>query len=113
MKKLILVLFLICIATNVFAKAGLEMPTPKISATEAITLASNYFYDGKTEVIDGNDFKIEEYILISAEYTNDFNSENQKEWAWKIIFVHPLANDHTITYKITNDKNITEIYISE
>lgn len=108
MKKIILALFILCISINIFGKAGPEIPLPVISASEAIDLASNYFYGGKTKRPDQDYFKIEDYILISVKYTNNFNEEKQTEWAWEIKFVHPVQNDHSLTYKITNDGKVIE-----
>jgi len=50
---------------------------------------------------------------MSADYTNYFNETYEKEWAWEIKFIHPVQNDHSVVYKITNDKQIIFLYASE
>jgi len=117
MKKIlfsfITLFFILVIIANVFSEAGPPIPNPKITVTEAIEIAKNYFYFGKSSVIDSEYFKIEDYILLSAQYTNYFMEEYQNEWAWKIRFVHPIQNDHSVTYKVTNNGEIFEQEVTE
>lgn len=116
MKKilpLIVILFILSICSNAFAKAGPPIPVPAISMSEAIDIAVEYFYNKEIGVIDGDYFKVEDYILISSQYTNYINEEYQKEWAWVITFIHPVQNDHSVVYKVTNNKEIILLYASE
>ena len=95
------------------AKSGSQIPEPGISLTEAVNLASDYFYNRETRIIDGEEFKKTDYILSQAVYTNYFREAYEKEWAWKITFVHPGQNDHSVVYKVTADKQVNFLYGSE
>jgi len=106
--SIFLILLLLSLSSKVFAKAGPPIPKPQISIVEAIKIAEDYFYSGKSSVIDNVSYKIKEYILVSVEYTTYFMEEHQREWAWKIRFVHPIANDNSITFKVTSDGKIFE-----
>ncbi len=108
--KILTMICLICISISAFAKKGAEIPVPVISATKAIALASEYFNSNKTQVIDGQFYKKNEYILISISYTDNFEDN---KWAWKIIFIHPIQNDHSVTVKIVDEKNITLSEVTE
>ena len=117
MKKLLqqVILFgmVLIFSTTVFAKAGPPIPVPQISITEAITIAQNYFYNEENRIVDAEFFKPKDYLLYSVQYTNNFNSGVDKDWAWKIEFIHPLQNDHSVAYKVTNDGKITFLYATE
>jgi len=54
-----------------------------------------------------------EDILISAIYTNYFQEKYQNEWAWRIDFTHPVQNDHSVVYKVTNQKQVIFLYATE
>ena len=113
MKKLIVVLFLLCISINVFADAGPPIPIPQITLKKAVELAEKNFYEKWKNVIDGDYFQIEDYIIQKIEYTKYFREEERNEWAWYIRFVHPVANDHSVTYKITNSGEVYEQEFTE
>ena len=116
MKNIIFVIsfFLILnITTSDFSDAGPPIPIPKISINEACSIAMNYFYSKENRFIDPKYFKGKDYILISANYTNHFNDKFEKIWAWKIVFVHPVQNDHSVAYKITDDKKVVFLYATE
>lgn len=104
---------LLCFATSVYAKSGPPIPAPELSISEAINLAKKHFSNKQTRLNDESEFKKEEYILVSAKYQNYFRDQKQPEWAWYISFVHPLANDHTITYKISNENSVYLIEMTE
>jgi len=110
---LILILSILFLFGNGLAKSGSPIPVPKVSISEAIDIATKYFYNKETRVIDGDCFKVKDYILISAQYTNYFNEKYEKEWAWKIEFVHPVQNDHSLLYKVRNNKEIIFLYATE
>lgn len=112
-RKLIIILFLLAIPSGLFAKSGPSIPTPKLSITEAISVANKYFYNKETRLKDSDSFKKSEYIIISAEYANYFKETRQKEWAWKITFIHPVQTDHSVVYKVTDDKQVIFLYASE
>ena len=114
----ILIAFIVLINTFfmssfVIAKSGPSIPISKISATEAINIAKSYFYNQENRAINTDHYKIADYILISVSYTNYFNGAYEKEWAWKIKFVHPIQNDHSVVYKVTNDKQLIFLYATE
>ncbi|MFC1743530.1 hypothetical protein ACFL35_05995 [Candidatus Riflebacteria bacterium] len=110
---LAVILMLVFATTFTIAKSGSPIPVPRISIIEAISLATGYFRSGKTKLIDPEYAKIEEYILISAQYTKRFDNNLTNNWAWKIRFVHPVINDHSVTYKVTDDRKIVEISVTE
>ncbi|MFZ2356858.1 MAG: hypothetical protein WAW67_03420 [Candidatus Omnitrophota bacterium] len=125
MKGIILALLLLGIAWNAFAEPGPPIPKPNISLSEASQLAKDYFAANMKE---DKYFKIEDYFVIFGEYkyfgdiykrTEGWSADgsNNKEylekakdyWAWEIRIIHPIANDISITYKITNSKQIIEL----
>lgn len=110
---LIVTLLILFIYSDAFAKAGPPIPVPGISISEAIDIAEEYFYNKETRMVDSDYFKVEDYILISAQYTNYIDEEYQKDWSWIIKFIHPVQNDHSVVYKVTNDKEIILLYVSE
>lgn len=113
-RRLMILVFLLIIPSGIFAKSGPPIPVPKLSISEAASLASSYFYNQETRVRDQEYFKKSEYIIVAIEYTNDFTqTPEDKEWAWKIMFIHPAQNDHHIVYKVTNDKQVVFLYGSE
>lgn len=102
------------LSNNIFAEpTPFPIPKPKVTIAEAIELATNYFQKAQTRTIDTAQIKKEDFILVSAQYTNYFDNQFQSEWAWYIKFRHPVANDISVTYKVTNDKKIVEIQITE
>ena len=116
MKKMMFVVLLLLFAIvsiRVLADAGAPIPKPKISISEAADLAVKHLRSGKTKVVDAGQVKIEEYIVISAEYTNNFKNKRKSKWDWKVKLVHPVVNDHTVTYKVTGDKKVVELAITE
>ena len=50
---------------------------------------------------------------MSAKYTNYIDEETQEEWCWVITFRHPVQNDHSVVYKVMNNKEIILLYMSE
>jgi len=111
MKKVILALFLIGIVCNVFAEAGPPIPKPSISLSEASKLVMDYF---RAHTIDDGYFKIEDYFVTSGEYKSFEDIDTKLEdWAWEIKIIHPVANDISATYKITNSKQIIELEATE
>jgi len=108
MRKIILSFIAVLMSSVVFARPGPEIPIPKVTAIEAISIASDYFYSGNTKVY----YKPKDYIMLVAEYTCNFGKKNNAEWAWKILFVHPKANDHSVSYKIDSKKTISLLDIT-
>ncbi len=111
-RKIIIFLCLFIIPVVILAKSGPPIPVPKLSISEAIDMAGRYLCDSEYRLKDTDLFPKSEYIIISAEYTNYSNQEYQKDWFWKIKFVHPVQNDHSIIYKVTNDKKVVFISAS-
>lgn len=111
--QLIILVGGVFISALVFAKSGPPIPAPQVTAIEAITIAQDFFYNKEIRIIDGGIFKLKDYVLISAQYTNDFNNHADEEWGWRIKFQHPIQNDHSLLYKITNDRKIVFLYASE
>ena len=71
------------ISCNAFADAEPPNPVSEISLTEAVE---------------------------SASYTNYFQERYEKESAWRIEFTHPVQNDHSVVYKVTNQKQLIFLY---
>ena len=116
MKKLLLVSVLsgsIFFPTFALAKSGPAIPNPQITAIEAVNIAQDFFYSEETRIIDGETFKLEDYVLVLAQYTNDFNGKAGNEWGWKIKFQHLVQNDHSLVYKISNDGKVIFLYATE
>jgi len=118
MKRLIVVASLVLLAFTVFrglAEAGSKppIPVPQVSIAEAVDLATKHLRSGKAPVIDAELAKPEEYIVTSAEYTCRFKDTKETGYAWKIHFVHPVHNDHSIIYRVTSDKKVLVIGGSE
>lgn len=97
----------------IWSKSGSPIPLPKVKVTEAIELATKHFLDKETRVFDTKEFKKSEYILTLAQYTSSFGGKRGKTWAWKIRFVHPVANDHSVEYKVTGDRKVVFLGGSE
>ncbi|MCP4158894.1 MAG: hypothetical protein GY760_02365 [Deltaproteobacteria bacterium] len=110
-KKISIIIYILLIASISFGKSGPEIPIPQVSINEAISLAKNLFYSSTTKLADESYFKKDEYILISVEYTNDF--EDKVIWAWKALFVHPKQNDHSAAFRIVSKSDIQLLSISE
>lgn len=129
MKKIILALFLLGIVYNASAEPGPLIPKPNISLSEASQLAKDYLSANTKE---DKYFKVEDYFIISGEYkyfgdiykrtegwiadgsNNKKYLEKAKDyWAWEIRFIHPIANDISITYKITSSKQVIELKRTE
>ncbi len=110
---LTIALAVLLVSTAARPKAGPPIPVPKVSVTEAIELATKHFLNKESRVIDAGTFKKSEYILTLAQYTSRFGGKRQKTWAWKIRFVHPVANDHSVEYKVTGDRKVIFLQASE
>ena len=116
MKNLLLLTFLaglISFYVLAFAKPGPVIPNPQITAAEAVNIAQDFFYSEETRIIDGETFKLEDYVLVLAQYTNDFNDKADNEWGWKIKFQHLAQNDHSLVYKISDDGKVIFLYATE
>ena len=110
--KKILFLFL-SLATSVFSSAGPPIPAPKVSIDEACSIAIDYFYAKEDRFIDPELFKGKDYVLVSVNWTNRFSGKFEKDWAWSIVFVHLKQNDHSVIYKVTNDKEVVFLFATE
>ena len=112
-KAIIALLCLLIIPAAILAKSGAAIPIPRVQISEAIDIAGKYFYGSESRIKDADYFPKSEYVIISAEYSNYFYQIRQKDWAWKIKFVHPAQNDHSVIYKVTNDRKVIFIGASE
>ncbi|HPL83052.1 MAG TPA: hypothetical protein PLJ15_02145 [Candidatus Omnitrophota bacterium] len=116
MKNLLLVILLagsVSFYALASAKSGPVIPNPQITAAEAVNIAQDFFYSKETRIIDGETFKLEDYVLVLAQYTNDFNDKADNEWGWKIKFQHLAQNDHSLVYKISDDGKVIFLYATE
>lgn len=111
--RVIVILLTALVPFGAYTDAGPPIPVPEISLTGAVESARDYFVVKETRNIDGEDFKKDEYILISAGYTNYFQEKYEKEWAWRIEFIHPVQNDHSVVYKVTNQQRVIFLYATE
>lgn len=95
-------------AAGAASKSGAPIPVPKVNITEAIDLATKYFLNKESRAIDTKEFKKSEYIITLVQYTRGFGG-----WAWKIRFVHPVANDHSVEYRVAGDRKVVFLGASE
>ena len=95
-------------AAGAASKSGAPIPVPKVKITDAIELATSYFLNKETRAIDTGEFKKSEYIITLVQYTRGSGG-----WAWKIRFVHPVANDHSVEYRVTGDRKVIFVGGSE
>ena len=124
-KLIMIIIFGLIMYSYSFCSSGPPIPPPKVSITEACKLASDHFYSDKVEVPEGGSIKKEDYFLISAQYTSEFDrpglvsrdypndydfETRQEEWVWKITFIHPIQNSQTVTYKVTDDRDVLVIF---
>ncbi len=95
------------------AKAGSEIPRPKLPAAEAIAKVKNYFqrhYESEPRDPKFDAYK-RECIVLSVQYTNtyyrDFSDPTRfvdlGEWSWVITLDHPRQNDHSWTFHLRRD----------
>jgi hypothetical protein len=116
MKNILLVTILfgsVFFSALAFAKSGPAIPNPQITAIEAVNIAQDFFYNKETRIIDGETFKLKDYVLVLAQYTNVFDNKADNEWGWKIKFQHLVQNDHSLVYKILNDGRVIFLYATE
>ncbi len=107
-KSIFAFLLILSITGNAFAEAGPPIPLPKMSIIKAIEIATDYFHEKWRDSFKRANTRIEDFIITSVEWTNFFHNAYQKEWVWKITFVHPIQNDHKATYEITDRGDIIE-----
>ncbi len=108
MKKIIPILIavaVIILPIKAFSDSGSPLPIPNVSATEAIHLANNYF----KALLSHSEIKANDYILLSVEWTDHYRNNYYGEWSWVVRFVHPVHNDVSWTFKVTNKKKVIEI----
>ncbi len=110
-KKISIFICILLSASISFGKSGQEIPIPQVSINEAISHAKNLFNSPSIKLADESYFKKDEYILISVEYTDDF--EDKVIWAWKASFVHPKQNDHSAVLRIVSKSEIQLLSITE
>ena len=101
--KIIIFLLLAIVSSVAFSKAGPEIPRPKFSYQVAHDLAHKALLTQKDN-IDPKYAKAEDYILGSIKYRKVENN-----WVWVVMFFHPKANDHTVTYYI-NLQGLVTLY---
>ena len=112
------VLILTC--SHAFAEAGPPIPVPKVSIDRALELSRAAL---KEDFADSDAFKSKDMIVLSvlyknyakeSEYYDDYAKMKEKaflekyraQWAWEIVFVHPVANDISYTYKVSQDGKV-------
>jgi len=93
--KLFFAFLLIFFAVGAHSKPGPEVPLPKLSHQEAFEIAHAHLQSEKY-IHDKTHFLAKEYILMSLQYV-----KNQGSWVWQIRFAHPVANDHSVTFKVS------------
>jgi hypothetical protein len=90
-----------------------RIPVPKVTISEAVDLVTKRLRSGEVKFIDAEVAKPSEYIVMSAEYTTRFDDKKETGWVWKVRIVHPVHNDHSIIFRVTNDEKVTAIGGSE
>jgi len=105
-------IIVILFSKNIFAEPlPFPIPKPKVSITEAIGLATDYF-QGKEPMIETDWLKKADFIIDSVTYRNYFDGKSQSEWEWYIVFRHPVGSDITYVYKVTNSKKVVLIQMT-
>ncbi|MDP2910886.1 MAG: hypothetical protein Q8N76_00895 [Candidatus Omnitrophota bacterium] len=86
------------------------MSKPGYSMIKAAQIAQDFFYtdfpDGE-KAAENDGLHVRDFILIKADYINRFEDKEFSEYAWVFTFVHPIHNDHSFTFKVTNDGKIS------
>ncbi|MBN1522775.1 MAG: hypothetical protein JW928_09620 [Candidatus Aureabacteria bacterium] len=104
MKKLIVLLVLLVLPIVVYSAKGPEIPISNVTLEEAIEIAKDAFEEYKTK--KNNEAFYSPFIITKVIYTDYFEEHPKSEWAWYVKFVHPIQNDCTYTFKITDDKKV-------
>ena len=81
------------------ANPGPPIPVPPIAAQQAITVAEQAFQQLPTPPEDPAGFFVQ-----SVEYTDQgANGASTGEWAWRVTFIHPIRNDHSVVFRVGPD----------
>ena len=106
-------IILISLASVLKADAGPAIPVPDIRVEEAICLSRDYFLNQWENPYERTSLDLEDFIIQQVIYTNYYRTgeqidqEIQEQWVWLITFIHPVANDHTLTFKIDSAGEIS------
>lgn len=114
-RSLYVLLSVVLMSGCAFAEAGPPIPVPKIPITNAIELAR-----AELARFDSSGLKAKDMIVLSVEYATIANRSDmlhdwtlltkkayrekyEKLWYWKVIFIHPEANDLTERFSVSYD----------
>ena len=107
MKTCLLALFIL-FSPYSLSSAGPEIPLPLTSYQQAYHKAEAQLHTEKDN-IDPLYAPAKEYILHSITYIK----RNPQQWVWAIVFIHPRANDHSVTYHVDQKGAVTLKSVSE
>ncbi|KQC12954.1 MAG: hypothetical protein APR63_01660 [Desulfuromonas sp. SDB] len=105
--------FLLSLVSVLQADAGPAIPLPEIRVEEAICLGRDYFLNQWDNPYERTSLDLKDFIIQQVIYTNYYRSgeqiddEIQEQWIWLITFIHPVANDHTMTFQIDSAGEIS------
>ena len=101
-------------------KAGPEIPRPKQSVMDAVTLATKQFLGEKNLSKSEAEWR-QSFIVIAVTYDTPYDRQTRgKEpqeqakdapdevWSWFVTFVHPKANDKVFTLRVMPDGTVVE-----
>lgn len=109
----VFILMIFFLPFSAFAEAGPPIEIPSVSAVEAIALAQKALLSIKEPTDPSYKIRHKDFILTDLKYTDYWEDKFQKDWAWYVTFRHPIANDCSVTYKITNDRKVIEERVTE
>lgn len=111
-KKCCLVILFIFIVTSTYSKAGSKIPEPKIEIEKAIEIAKKLVLE-ENKAKDTDSFPLEDYFIFSIEYKKKFRGRFYPERSWFISFIHPVANDHMIFYRIFDSETFELVGVTQ
>lgn len=111
-KKIFFTFLFIFTVLSIHSKPGPKIPKPKIGIEKALKIAKKLVLE-EEKAVDIESFPLEEYFIFSAEYTKKFKAELYSEKSWFISFVHPVANDHIIVYRIVDSETFELVGVTQ
>ena len=100
--KRIFTVFILVVSMNVFSKAGPQVPVPELTFQGAYEIAHNELLTKKFNH-DSSSFHAKDYILGSINY-----QRSDSLWVWVINFFHPVANDHNVTFYVSQKGKVVK-----
>ncbi|MGJ3244405.1 MAG: hypothetical protein ACFE0O_15800 [Opitutales bacterium] len=98
-----------------FGKSSREELSPDISILDACYVAAITFAESfpNETLREGQNYKISDFIITNAVYTNSFLSKSYNERFWFVVFTHPKYTSNMVVYRVESYKEIELISILE